>query len=824
MLRSFVSKSIFEIVAVVAACELVLALLVPRLAPNLHPLGIAAMHTGVIGLIAGPLAWWSAWRRLALARRDLKTNARTQQALRHDRLALEESLAVHAAADARQRARAQFLGRLSEVEHISEAAEVTLDALQSEVERAGLDAPRSALLAFGNDGICRFLAVRELSEKYQQAVEGHCPWREGERSVSPIVVADALADPAYANYAATFAAEGINSVAFIPLCTERGVVGKIVLYAAQPGTITPNILDAAQDVAGCAGVAIGRIIATQRLERIAALLATTGAMARIGGWELDIASESVTWSDEVYRIHEVPLGERITLHRAINFYAPEARARITAAVQSAIERGTGWDLELPLVTATGRCIWVRAQGEAEFIAGRAVRLRGAFQDITERRSAQDRMTRSMRDLVTARNESRRQAVELAARAAEMESLRNAAEASSRSKSEFLANMSHEIRTPLTAILGYTDLLRDPEFAAPERRDEIVETVRSAGQHLLTIINDILDLSKIEAGRMTVESVETALPELLAAVHRLMCPRAGAKHVGLETTFESPLPDRVLVDPTRLRQILLNLVGNATKFTDSGAISIRARLDGPESPVDSSRRLVIDIDDTGTGISDDQQARLFTSFSQADATVTRRHGGSGLGLIICRRLAQLMGGNVSLIRSAPGRGSTFRVNVPVRPCPGAALVSTLPSAPTTDQQAPPSIRLHGRILYAEDGIDNQRLIALHLRRAGADLSLAENGRAALDAILLAQAQGRPFELLLADMQMPEMDGYTLAQTLRARGCPIPIIALTAHAMAEDRDRCLAAGCDDYASKPIDKAALLGTCAKWLAKPAGRRLAA
>ncbi len=814
MPRMLITKSLIEIVAVVAACEIILALLVPRASSHLDPFIIAAIHTGVIGLIAGPLAWWTAWRRLVAARRELECNARAHQALRHERRALEESLAIHTSRDARQRARAQFLGRLGEVEHITEAAEVTLDALQTESAHTGLDSPRSALLVFGHDGICRFVSARGLSDDYQRAVEGHCPWREGERAVTPIVVNDARTAPAFADYAALFARESIGALAFIPLCTERGVVGKVMLYAHQPGGITPAVLDAAQDVAGCAGVAVGRIIASRRLERLVSLLATTGTMARIGGWELDLNAEVVTWSDEVYRIHEVPVGERITLERAVNFYAPEARERINQAVKLGMETGAGWDLELELITATGRRIWVRAQGEAEFIAGRAVRLRGAFQDITERRTAQERMTRSMRDLLLARNESRRQAVELAARASEMESLRDAAEAANRSKSEFLANMSHEIRTPLTAILGYADLLRDPEFAAPERRDDIVETIRSAGQHLLTIINDILDLSKIEAGRMTVESVETALPDLFAEVHRLMRPRTDAKSVRLDTAFDTPLPCRVLVDPTRLRQILLNLVGNATKFTDSGTITIRARIDAPLDADAPASRLVVDIADSGAGISPEQQARLFVSFSQADPSVTRRHGGSGLGLIICRRLAHLMGGNVSLLHSNPGEGSTFRVEVPIQPVPGTPLVSSLPHTTNLDDHHTADLRLTGRILYAEDGIDNQRLIALHLRRAGADLTLADNGRAALDAIAHAQSEGRPFQLLLTDMQMPEMDGYTLANTLRAQGCPIPIIALTAHAMAEDRTRCLAAGCDDYASKPIDKAALLRTCAAWL----------
>ncbi|MEK6703170.1 MAG: ATP-binding protein [Planctomycetota bacterium] len=395
----------------------------------------------------------------------------------------------------------------------------------------------------------------------------------------------------------------------------------------------------------------------------------------------------------------------------------------------------------------------------------------------------------------------------------------AANEANRAKSDFLANMSHEIRTPLTAILGFADILREDGNLtnAPDHRVQTLDTISSAGRHLLTVINDILDLSKIEADKMTVEKISTPLVRVLVEVESLMRPRAAGKGVALNMRLGSPVPDRVLGDPTRLRQVLMNLAGNAVKFTDSGSVTMTTGVQN----VDGRAHLVIDIEDTGAGMTGEQVRHLFSAFGQADGTVTRRHGGTGLGLTISRRLANLMGGNVTLLRSAPGKGSCFRLLLPLDPIEGSTLVtdiSAVQTAASTTSVVKP-ISLHGRILLAEDGPDNQRLITFHLRKAGAFAEVAENGRIALEMLERARSEGKPYDLLLTDMQMPEMDGYTLARTLRERGSTIPIVALTAHAMAEDRAKCLAAGCDDYASKPIDKFRLLATCETWIGRVGG-----
>ncbi len=399
---------------------------------------------------------------------------------------------------------------------------------------------------------------------------------------------------------------------------------------------------------------------------------------------------------------------------------------------------------------------------------------------------------------------------------ELEIASKRAHDASLAKSAFLANMSHEIRTPLTAILGFSDLLREAaiEERQPPSKLHTIDTIRNAGQHLLTVINDILDLSKIEAGKMQPESIETDLPRILLEVDSLMRSRVDAKGVDLRTVLDTKIPDRIISDPTRLRQILLNLVGNAVKFTTQGEIAIRASLvkDGDHD------QLRIRVVDTGPGMSVEQAAQLFQAFNQADSTVTRTHGGTGLGLTISRRLARIMGGDVRLEYSEPGRGSCFVVEFPVIEAPRFKLVNNLftcnPQTPRTSSITPP--QLAGRILLAEDGLDNQRLISHILRKAGADVEIAENGRVALDKVQAAEIAGQPYDLLLTDIQMPEMDGLTLTRMLRAAANEIPIIALTAHAMAEDRQNCLNAGCSDYATKPIDKAILLLTCTKWLAK--------
>ena len=391
--------------------------------------------------------------------------------------------------------------------------------------------------------------------------------------------------------------------------------------------------------------------------------------------------------------------------------------------------------------------------------------------------------------------------------------KDAAESASRIKSEFLANMSHEIRTPMTAILGFAELLSDPRTPESDKAEHL-RTIRRNGEHLMGVINDILDLSKIDSGGLMIERTRCELAALLDDVRALLQPKASERGIDFEVACDPNVPACVESDPVRFRQVVLNLVSNAVKFTIAGGVKVTAdaRVDGSDATI------LVRVADTGLGIHPDQLERLFSPFEQADASTARRFGGTGLGLAISRRLARMLGGDIA-VQSAPGKGSVFTFIMRARVVESDAASKSVPRPPVE-----PGPKLHGRILLAEDGIDNQRLIATHLTRAGATVEIVDNGRKLVDRALEALNAGTPFDLLLTDMQMPEMDGYAATAELRARGYKGSIVALTAHAMAGDREKCVAAGCDGYASKPIVKADLLRTCSKWLGAPEMPRAAA
>jgi signal transduction histidine kinase/DNA-binding response OmpR family regulator len=393
--------------------------------------------------------------------------------------------------------------------------------------------------------------------------------------------------------------------------------------------------------------------------------------------------------------------------------------------------------------------------------------------------------------------------------------KEAAEAASVAKSQFLANMSHEIRTPLTAILGFAENLSDNDLSEAERRSA-VNTILRNGEHLLEIINDILDLSKIEAGRLDVELLPISPARIAADVLSVMRVRADSKRLPLLLRYRGPVPETIQSDPTRLRQILINLIGNAIKFTQNGHVALEIELLGRQG---DSPRLQFDVIDTGIGMTPAQSSRLFEAFTQADGSTTRRYGGTGLGLVISRRLARMLGGDVTAT-SSPGRGSVFRVsiatgpleNIPLLENPGEALASEPEYQPSEHSYE----RIEARILLVEDSPDNQLLIGSFLRKLGADVTVAANGQVAIDRVVQAEHEGRSFSLVLMDMQMPVLDGYEAARQLRELGFQRPIVALTANAMGGDAKKCLDAGCSEYASKPINRRRLVAQLKAQLAQ--------
>lgn len=378
-----------------------------------------------------------------------------------------------------------------------------------------------------------------------------------------------------------------------------------------------------------------------------------------------------------------------------------------------------------------------------------------------------------------------------------------AQKANRVKSEFLANMSHEIRTPLTAIIGYTELVQQAvgERASEDALQSLL-TIRRNGDHLLQIINDILDISKIEAGQFELVVDACSVCDLLYEVIRLLRVRADEKGVAMRLSIQGLAPALMETDSLRLKQVLINLVGNAIKFTDQGAVGVQLQV----SPVDSPTHIEFQVTDSGIGMTTEQMSRLFRPFSQGDASTSRQFGGTGLGLAISQRICQLLGGSIS-VESEFGVGSTFTVQLPLNIRDSACWICPTASIEAASPTISPAAHLpqNCHVLLAEDGQDNQRLIARILESAGAKVTVVDDGAAACE--LLASDSVRFPDVILMDMQMPRLNGYEATRLLRERGVATPIIAITANAMSGDREKCLLAGCDDYLTKPIRRDELL-----------------
>jgi PAS domain S-box-containing protein len=388
--------------------------------------------------------------------------------------------------------------------------------------------------------------------------------------------------------------------------------------------------------------------------------------------------------------------------------------------------------------------------------------------------------------------------------ADLVAAKQAAEAAMHSKSQFLANMSHEIRTPLTAIIGFADALRQENRLEPAQ-NHCLDVILNNGRHLLTIINQILDLSKIDAGALSIESSPCNVVDMIEELLLMFAPTVSEKSLALDVSYQWPLPRCITTDPLRLKQVLINLIGNAIKFTSKGSITIGV------SWHQDSQQVAFSIADTGIGMSEEQCANLFTPFYQANDSITRMFGGTGLGLSISQRLIRALGGSIE-VRSTPNVGSTFRFSIKSQDTTEEVFTHNTSShafAAKNRSSAPPS--LSGRVLFADDALDNRRLVEHLVRLTGAEIVLVENGQEAIEV-----ATRDHFDLILMDIQMPVVDGLSATRTIRESGVITPIVALSAGAMVSDVEKALAAGCSMHLSKPFERTTFYETLSRFVAQ--------
>jgi len=545
----------------------------------------------------------------------------------------------------------------------------------------------------------------------------------------------------------------------------------------------------------------------EELERSKQLLDEAGRLARIGGWEFGLKNNKLSWSDVVYQIHEIEPDYQPTVESAINFYAPESIPVISEAVRQVIEEGKSYDIDLQLITAKQNRIWVRAIGQAYRVNGEIVKIGGVFQDINERKIAEQELIvvnkklAAQKEEIIAQNEEYLQInKELNQTNTELIIAKVHAEESDRLKSAFLANMSHEIRTPMNGILGFSELLKEPNLSG-EQQQEYIKIIEKSGARMLNIINDIVDISKIESGLMKVNVEESNVNEQIEYIYTFFKPEVEGK--GMQLFFKNSLPLKEAIlktDREKVSSILINLVKNAIKFSDKGSIEFGYEKKG--------KYLEYFVKETGIGIPKNRQKAIFDRFVQADIGDKRAFQGAGLGLSISKAFVEMLGGKI-WVESEEGIGSTFYFTIPYNTEPEEKNViqNDVLSEGVENQINPEVSGL--KILIAEDDEESEKLITIAVRKFGNEVLKATVGVEAIEA-----CRNNPdIDLVLMDIKMPIMDGYEATRQIRQFNKDVVIIAQSAYALIGDREKAMAAGCNDYISKPIKKGELMKLIQKY-----------
>ena len=586
------------------------------------------------------------------------------------------------------------------------------------------------------------------------------------------VVEDIATDPRFDGPREFVMSFGLRACWSVPIRdSNRKVLGTFAMYHQQPAKPRERELRVVEAGAHLAGNAIERLRAEQRLRADAERMDLAEKAASFGIWRIDHLAGRVSISEGFAALVGLPgRPSSMTLEELLAMVHPDDREGLRAALHRAVQSREQFQSEYRLVRPDGAICWVRSQARLERTSSGQNHLTGASIDITE---AKEMLLR-------------------------LEQARAAADAASRAKSDFVANMSHEIRTPMNGIIGMTDLALDTDLDSTQR--EYLNLVKTSASSLLSLLNDILDFSKIEAGKLDLESIEFNLRDNLEDTMKVLSLRAHEKNLELACLIANDAPERLRGDPTRLRQIVLNLVGNAIKFTSVGEVVVRVRPElADDDEPDDEPVLHFAVIDTGIGIPADKQRSIFEEFTQADSSTTRKYGGTGLGLAITSRLVEMMGGRI-WVESEPGRGSTFHFT---------ARFSTRDLAPVRLETVDLKLLDNLPVLVVDDNQTNRRVLQEMLRGWSMKPVLADGGRQGLELLRSAKVAGRPFTLVLLDAQMPEMDGFALAAEIKQdpHFASVNLVMLTSAGLRGDAARCKELGIRAYLPKPVKHSELL-----------------